>query len=186
MSTPTWTKHDYEFFAQVIHNTPMSSGERIYLSQRFGYEFANDNPNFSWERWDDAIDRDVYTSRGGTAKYGNWTTKDYKMTANVLKSPELSEDTRVALISAFGAAFERDNPRFFDWDKFRRDQSCPICFPRPEPTGDEYATTLGREHVYRRRRSEESEDDRDFVRVRSHDRYVDGKRVHVRGHQRML
>jgi hypothetical protein len=124
----TWTKRDYEFFAQVLNNTQMSVQERVYLSSRFGDIFAADNSNFDWERWNAAIFEWKITQRGGTAKYGGWTAKTYKMTADALSGPgrqnqyaltiTLSEDTRLALISAFGAAFERDNQRF-NWDKFR-------------------------------------------------------------------
>lgn len=171
MPTPTWSKSDYEFFAEVINNTPMSNEERIYLSNRFGDIFAADNSNFDWKRWNDAIFEGKLTQRGGTAKYGGWTTKTYRMTAEALKGPAprtstgyfhvitLSEDTRVALISAFGAAFERDNPRF-DWDKFRRAAGSPYA-----DESDDY-------HIGKFGWDEHTPGRRPDVRVRGHPRRV--------------
>jgi hypothetical protein len=132
----TWTKADYEFFAQVINNTPMSREERVYLSNRFGDFFIADNSSFDWQRWNDAIFSGKLTRRSGSGKYGGWHKATYEMTAKALSGPAflhtyyglnvtLSPDTQIALISAFGAAFERDNSQF-DWDRFRRAANAPV------------------------------------------------------------
>jgi len=168
----TWTKADYEFFAQVLNNTPMTREELVYLSNRFGDFFVADNPGFDWQRWNDAIfnyggwTNEKLTRRSGR-NYGGWTKKTYEMTAKALSGPAflhtyyglnvtLSPDTQTALISAFGAAFERDSPRF-DWYKFRQAAGSPFAPDRPSSI----AGSL-RAHGLSRRPAE--------VRVRTHTR----------------
>jgi hypothetical protein len=183
----TWTKHDYEFFAEVLHQTPMSSGDRDFLEQDFARVFNKDNYNFDRERWSAAVFEGQLTHRGGTAKYGHWSAKTYRMTAEIL-SRLSNEETKIALISAFGAAFERDNPRF-DWARFRKAAGSPYAVeddsgyltPGDDPSmpGGGPPVYHGPEERYGGRR----------VRVHPHFRSRPGGRkrakyVHVRGHYR--
>ena len=120
----TWTKKDYQFFAEVINNTPMSSETRDFLYVEFSHRFRADNANYSWERFYDAVYKG---ERKGfvPSKYGGWHKKTYDMTADIL-GRIADEQTRIALISAFGAAFERDNPNF-NWDRFRSAANSPFA-----------------------------------------------------------
>jgi len=181
---PTWSKADYEFFAQVLHNAPTTRVELVYLSNRFGDFFAKDNPRFDWSRWNDAIFQGKLTDRRGAYRGAHWTAETYDMTAKALNGPAflhtyyglnvtLSDDTRVALIAAFGAAFERDNSKF-DWDRFRRAAGSPYA-PRANMDDERVANQIRRifgekqalQYLDNRERGAPPMSDEDFERMAS-------------------
>ncbi len=150
---PTWSKRDYEFFAEVLRESNAAIGETERLAAQFGGEFAADNPRFDAGRFMKAVKTGALVRESGKVRIPGeqrWSRATYEMTARVLRDAEVVPATKSGLIARFEAEFFADNPRF-DFIRFTRaTMTKPGLYPR---VGGMYGTRRPvrvREHPRRR------------------------------------
>ena len=139
--------------ARVLRDSPIEHGERDILAQAFANRFRADNPLFDSSRFDAAVFRGEI-HRGSTARHGGWTRQDYEMIADTLRQAPIPDAARVVAAQTFADRLYYDNPRFdnerFYFAALGSGYRERVFRGKYEPSGDVYATTLGREKVYRR------------------------------------